>query len=163
MHGEGKSIMPVRHGGTLNSRRAASPHVRLEEGEETWEVPDNLQVVLPQNWGKVDSAFHLFRGTINEYQTCLGTKTLGVSLQIDHLFTTSANAPQHPMVTYTGMGTVGLGPHGLLLYCNRSHTVRERTNTAESCCDDGSVAEQRSKREGVDTESVHNVMPSAGK
>ncbi|GFX59278.1 hypothetical protein TNCV_4216941 [Trichonephila clavipes] len=29
--------------------------------------------------------------------------------------------------------------------------------------DDGSVAEQRTKREGVDTESVHNVMPSAGK
>ncbi|GFW56386.1 kelch-like protein 5 [Trichonephila clavipes] len=39
----------------------------------------------------------------------------------------------------------------------------ERTNTAESCSDDRSVAEQRSKREGVDTESVHNVMPSAGK
>ncbi|GFV63388.1 hypothetical protein TNCV_138871 [Trichonephila clavipes] len=41
--------------------------------------------------------------------------------------------------------------------------IRERTNTAESCGDDGSVAEQRTKREGVDTESVHNVMPSAGK
>ncbi|GFW50435.1 uncharacterized protein TNCV_2887401 [Trichonephila clavipes] len=39
----------------------------------------------------------------------------------------------------------------------------ERTNTAESCSDDGSVAEQRTKREGVDTESVHNVMLSAGK
>ncbi|GFY14736.1 hypothetical protein TNCV_647801 [Trichonephila clavipes] len=41
--------------------------------------------------------------------------------------------------------------------------TRERTNTAESCSDDGSVTEQRTKREGVDTESVHNVMPSAGK
>ncbi|GFW21928.1 gag-pol [Trichonephila clavipes] len=39
----------------------------------------------------------------------------------------------------------------------------ERTNTVESCSDDGSVAEQRTKREGVDTESFHNVMPSAGK
>ncbi|GFV57182.1 hypothetical protein TNCV_2557871 [Trichonephila clavipes] len=27
----------------------------------------------------------------------------------------------------------------------------------------GSVAEQRTKREGVDTERVHNVMPSAGR
>ncbi|GFX80367.1 glycerol-3-phosphate dehydrogenase [Trichonephila clavipes] len=42
-------------------------------------------------------------------------------------------------------------------------TVKERTNTAESSSDDESVAEQRTKREGVDTESVHNVMPSAGK
>ncbi|GFX63340.1 hypothetical protein TNCV_3619431 [Trichonephila clavipes] len=40
--------------------------------------------------------------------------------------------------------------------------IKGRTNTAESCSDDGSVAEQRTKREGVDTESVHNVMPSAG-
>ncbi|GFS89089.1 hypothetical protein TNCV_1258451 [Trichonephila clavipes] len=39
----------------------------------------------------------------------------------------------------------------------------ERTNTAESCSGDESVAEQRTKREGVDTESVHNVMSSAGK
>ncbi|GFX42363.1 hypothetical protein TNCV_110831 [Trichonephila clavipes] len=45
----------------------------------------------------------------------------------------------------------------------RLQNTRERTNTAESCSDDGSVAEQRTKREGVDTESVHNVMPSAGK
>ncbi|GFX50344.1 hypothetical protein TNCV_338791 [Trichonephila clavipes] len=41
--------------------------------------------------------------------------------------------------------------------------LRERTNTAESCSDDESAAEQRKKRKGVDTESVHNVMPSAGK
>ncbi|GFY20111.1 uncharacterized protein TNCV_2148041 [Trichonephila clavipes] len=37
--------------GTLNSRRAASPLVRLMEGEERWETPDHLQGVLPQNWG----------------------------------------------------------------------------------------------------------------
>ncbi|GFV97284.1 hypothetical protein TNCV_2037941 [Trichonephila clavipes] len=42
-------------------------------------------------------------------------------------------------------------------------SARERTNTAESRSDDGSVTEQRTKREGVDTESVHNEMPSAGK
>ncbi|GFX37581.1 hypothetical protein TNCV_3201051 [Trichonephila clavipes] len=35
----------------LNSHRAASPLVRLVEGEERWEAPDHLQDVLPQNWG----------------------------------------------------------------------------------------------------------------
>ncbi|GFW27828.1 hypothetical protein TNCV_767081 [Trichonephila clavipes] len=32
----------------------------------------------------------------------------------NHVIRTSANAPQRSMVTYTGMGTVGPGPHGLL-------------------------------------------------
>ncbi|GFS57886.1 uncharacterized protein TNCV_2909661 [Trichonephila clavipes] len=39
------------HGGTLNSRRAASPLVRLVEGEERWEFSDHSQSVLPLNWG----------------------------------------------------------------------------------------------------------------
>ncbi|GFS86101.1 hypothetical protein TNCV_1583471 [Trichonephila clavipes] len=34
-----KCIVPLRHGGTLNSRRAASPLMRLVEGEERWEPP----------------------------------------------------------------------------------------------------------------------------
>ncbi|GFT45740.1 hypothetical protein TNCV_2671711 [Trichonephila clavipes] len=34
----------------------------------------------------------------------------------DHLIKTSAHAPQHPMVTYTAMGTVGSDPHGLLCH-----------------------------------------------
>ncbi|GFS97320.1 hypothetical protein TNCV_1824811 [Trichonephila clavipes] len=38
----------------------------------------------------------------------------GVSLQTDHLIGTSAHAPQGTMVTYTGMGLLGPGPHGLL-------------------------------------------------
>ncbi|GFV41184.1 uncharacterized protein TNCV_1102471 [Trichonephila clavipes] len=46
-----KCIVPLRHGGTLNSRRAASFLVRLVE-EERWEVPDHHQGVLPQNWGE---------------------------------------------------------------------------------------------------------------
>ncbi|GFW17802.1 transposable element Tc3 transposase [Trichonephila clavipes] len=65
--------------------------------------------------GKVDSTFHrYFSGSINEYQACLGTQTLIISLQTDHQISTSAHAPQLPMVTNTGMGTVGPGPHGLL-------------------------------------------------
>ncbi|GFV44888.1 hypothetical protein TNCV_4966421 [Trichonephila clavipes] len=32
-------------------------------------------------------------------------------LQTDHLIGTSSNAPQRPLVTYTEMGTVGLGSH----------------------------------------------------
>ncbi|GFT86482.1 cullin-4A [Trichonephila clavipes] len=39
-------------GGTLNSRRPASPLVRLMEGEERWEAPDHHQSFLPQNWGE---------------------------------------------------------------------------------------------------------------
>ncbi|GFV97307.1 uncharacterized protein TNCV_2038171 [Trichonephila clavipes] len=35
-----KCIVPSQHGGTLNSRRAGSPLVRLVEGEERWEAPD---------------------------------------------------------------------------------------------------------------------------
>ncbi|GFV43130.1 uncharacterized protein TNCV_1410271 [Trichonephila clavipes] len=46
-----KCKVPSRHGVTLNSRRAASPLVRLVEGEERWEAPDHPQCVLPQNWG----------------------------------------------------------------------------------------------------------------
>ncbi|GFX42684.1 uncharacterized protein TNCV_2196431 [Trichonephila clavipes] len=39
-----KCIVPLRYGGTLNSRRAASPLVWLVEGVERWEVPDHPQV-----------------------------------------------------------------------------------------------------------------------
>ncbi|GFY17128.1 uncharacterized protein TNCV_1089041 [Trichonephila clavipes] len=35
--------------GTLNNRGAASPLVRLVEGEERWEAPDHPQGILPQN------------------------------------------------------------------------------------------------------------------
>ncbi|GFY05298.1 hypothetical protein TNCV_2207441 [Trichonephila clavipes] len=36
--------------GTLNSRRADNPLVRLMEEEERWEAPDNSQCVLPLNF-----------------------------------------------------------------------------------------------------------------
>ncbi|GFV77475.1 uncharacterized protein TNCV_1070041 [Trichonephila clavipes] len=44
-----KCIVPLRHGGTLNSRRAANPLVWLVEEVERWEASDSG--VLPQNWG----------------------------------------------------------------------------------------------------------------
>ncbi|GFU06187.1 uncharacterized protein TNCV_4764971 [Trichonephila clavipes] len=46
-----KCIVPLRHWSTLNSRRAASPLVRLLEGQERWEALDYFQGVLSQNWG----------------------------------------------------------------------------------------------------------------
>ncbi|GFV12783.1 uncharacterized protein TNCV_1367531 [Trichonephila clavipes] len=46
-----KCIVPARHGCTLNNRRAASPLVRLVEGEERWEASDHPQSVLSLNWG----------------------------------------------------------------------------------------------------------------
>ncbi|GFV29025.1 uncharacterized protein TNCV_1378761 [Trichonephila clavipes] len=48
-----KCIVPARHGGTLNSRRAASPFVRLVEGEERWKASDHPQSV-PLNWGGIE-------------------------------------------------------------------------------------------------------------
>ncbi|GFW86007.1 uncharacterized protein TNCV_1968151 [Trichonephila clavipes] len=39
-----KCIVPSRHGGTVNSRRAASPLLWLVEGEERWVSPDHPQV-----------------------------------------------------------------------------------------------------------------------
>ncbi|GFX24133.1 cullin-4A [Trichonephila clavipes] len=50
----GRCGTPLRHGSTLNSRRAASPLVRLVEGEERWEVHDHPQDVLPQNWDETE-------------------------------------------------------------------------------------------------------------
>ncbi|GFW56814.1 uncharacterized protein TNCV_160441 [Trichonephila clavipes] len=50
-----KCIVPARHGGTLNNRRAASPLVWLVEGEERWEASDHPQSVLPLNWGGIES------------------------------------------------------------------------------------------------------------
>ncbi|GFV33421.1 uncharacterized protein TNCV_4164581 [Trichonephila clavipes] len=49
-----KWIVPSRHGGTLNSHRAASPLVRLVEEEKRWEAPDHPQSILPQNWGETE-------------------------------------------------------------------------------------------------------------
>ncbi|GFT25397.1 uncharacterized protein TNCV_182251 [Trichonephila clavipes] len=49
-----KCIVPLRHGGTYNNRRAASSLVRLVEGEERREAPHQPQGVLPQNWGEIE-------------------------------------------------------------------------------------------------------------
>ncbi|GFV25039.1 uncharacterized protein TNCV_885051 [Trichonephila clavipes] len=47
-------IVPSRQGGTLNSREAASPLVKLVEGEEKWEAPDHPQGILSLNWGETE-------------------------------------------------------------------------------------------------------------
>ncbi|GFY32478.1 uncharacterized protein TNCV_3559861 [Trichonephila clavipes] len=60
-----KCIVPSRHGGTLNSRRAVSSLVRLVEVEGRWEAPDHPQGDLPQNWGETE---------LNNSVTCLGLK-----------------------------------------------------------------------------------------
>ncbi|GFW15057.1 uncharacterized protein TNCV_983491 [Trichonephila clavipes] len=49
-----KYIVPVRHGGTLNSRRAANAFVKLVEEEERWDASDRPQSVLPLNWGGIE-------------------------------------------------------------------------------------------------------------
>ncbi|GFV44376.1 uncharacterized protein TNCV_999001 [Trichonephila clavipes] len=49
-----KCIVPLRHEGTLNSRRDSNPLVRLVEEKESWETPDHPQGALPQNWGETE-------------------------------------------------------------------------------------------------------------
>ncbi|GFX64273.1 uncharacterized protein TNCV_1499971 [Trichonephila clavipes] len=49
-----KCIVPLRHGGTLNSRQAASPLMWLVEGEERLEAPGNPQGFLLLNWGGIE-------------------------------------------------------------------------------------------------------------
>ncbi|GFW65061.1 uncharacterized protein TNCV_393271 [Trichonephila clavipes] len=58
-------IVPSLYEGTLNNRRAANSLVRLVLGEEKWEVPDNPQGVLPQNWGGAEE---------NRTDTCMVIK-----------------------------------------------------------------------------------------
>ncbi|GFU17172.1 uncharacterized protein TNCV_1854081 [Trichonephila clavipes] len=45
-----KCIVPLPHGGILNSCRATSPLVWLVEGEERWETPGHPLGFLPLNW-----------------------------------------------------------------------------------------------------------------
>ncbi|GFW55624.1 hypothetical protein TNCV_120081 [Trichonephila clavipes] len=44
------ALLPLQHGGTLNSHGASSPFMRLVEGEERWEASDHHRGVLPPNW-----------------------------------------------------------------------------------------------------------------
>ncbi|GFT81341.1 transposable element Tc1 transposase [Trichonephila clavipes] len=50
-HRPNRYSVPLRHGGTLNSRRAASHFDWLVEGKERWEAPGHLLGFLPLNWG----------------------------------------------------------------------------------------------------------------
>ncbi|GFX05407.1 putative transposase [Trichonephila clavipes] len=55
-----KCIVPALHGVILNSRRAASPLVKLVEGEERWEASDCPQCsLLKLGWNPAKSFCHL--------------------------------------------------------------------------------------------------------
>ncbi|GFX72441.1 hypothetical protein TNCV_3601201 [Trichonephila clavipes] len=56
---------PSQHGGTLKSRRAASPLGNLVEGDEKWEATDQGPFLLPQNWDGIES---------NRTDTCMVLK-----------------------------------------------------------------------------------------
>ncbi|GFX01948.1 uncharacterized protein TNCV_371371 [Trichonephila clavipes] len=58
-------IVSSWHVSTLNSRRAASPLVRLVKLEERWEAPGHPQGVLPQSWGETE---------LNRSVTCMVVK-----------------------------------------------------------------------------------------
>ncbi|GFV80960.1 hypothetical protein TNCV_2269441 [Trichonephila clavipes] len=54
--------VPPRHGGTLNSRRAKSPLVRLVAGYERWKAPDPPPGCSPSKLGgnRAKSYRHLY-------------------------------------------------------------------------------------------------------
>ncbi|GFX50460.1 hypothetical protein TNCV_770321 [Trichonephila clavipes] len=56
-----KCIVPSRHWGTLNSHRAASPLVRLVEGEERWEAFDQYRIfsLKKLGWNQAKLYYHL--------------------------------------------------------------------------------------------------------
>ncbi|GFX72433.1 cullin-4A [Trichonephila clavipes] len=60
-----KCIVPSRHEGTLNRRRAASPLVRLITGDKRWETLTVPQGVLPHNLGGIE---------LNRTVTCMARK-----------------------------------------------------------------------------------------
>ncbi|GFX33879.1 uncharacterized protein TNCV_3962881 [Trichonephila clavipes] len=62
-----QTVLCPLFGGTLNSHRAASPLVRLVDGEEMWEAPGHSQAVLPQNWGETE---------LNHSLTCMVLKAM---------------------------------------------------------------------------------------
>ncbi|GFX07827.1 hypothetical protein TNCV_4160961 [Trichonephila clavipes] len=80
-----KSIVPLRHGGTLNSRRTSSPLVRLVEEKERWESSDDPQ--LGYNLDKSSSVAGLLDKCPKTY--LLNTRTL----HFDHL------TPHLPVLT----------------------------------------------------------------
>ncbi|GFU02425.1 transposable element Tc1 transposase [Trichonephila clavipes] len=56
-----KCIVPSRHGGSLNSRRAASPLVRLVEEKERWEAPGHPRCPpLKLGFKRTKSYSHLY-------------------------------------------------------------------------------------------------------
>ncbi|GFU88556.1 hypothetical protein TNCV_4442331 [Trichonephila clavipes] len=63
--------MPSRQRSTLNSRRAASPLVRLVERKERLEASDHPQGAFPQNWGENGS---------NRTVTCMELKATAFAM-----------------------------------------------------------------------------------
>ncbi|GFT86828.1 uncharacterized protein TNCV_4164001 [Trichonephila clavipes] len=57
-----KCIVPSRHGGTLNSRRAASPLSKLLAGDERWEAPNPPLGCSPAKlvWNRAKTYCHLY-------------------------------------------------------------------------------------------------------
>ncbi|GFV78390.1 hypothetical protein TNCV_95471 [Trichonephila clavipes] len=68
-----EKAVPLRYGGTLNNRRAASFLVKLMEKKEGWEVPDHPQDILPQNWSGTEPNCTVtcvaFKATANDSRT----------------------------------------------------------------------------------------------
>ncbi|GFX53741.1 hypothetical protein TNCV_1596871 [Trichonephila clavipes] len=69
-----KYIVPLWHGGTLISRQAISPFVRLVEREERWKTPDPPRVFSLKIWVK-PSKIVLSPAWCSNLRTTKGLKT----------------------------------------------------------------------------------------
>ncbi|GFV53137.1 hypothetical protein TNCV_4954231 [Trichonephila clavipes] len=61
--------MPLRHWGTLNSRRATGPLIRLVEGKERWEAPAPKYCSLKLGWHRAKNrtaTFTVLKATAND-------------------------------------------------------------------------------------------------
>ncbi|GFX64967.1 uncharacterized protein TNCV_451051 [Trichonephila clavipes] len=82
-----KFIVPLRHGGPLNSRQAVIPLVRLMEGDEMWEASDHSQGVLPLNWGRTEPnnstvTCMVLKATSNDRRTTSSLNFVGLALML---------------------------------------------------------------------------------
>ncbi|GFX26324.1 hypothetical protein TNCV_949221 [Trichonephila clavipes] len=88
----------------------------------------SIPISLPPTLNDTENRAQWSSGSVSRFHTT-GS---GSVPETDQLFGTSAQAPQRPMVTYTGMDRVGPGPHGLLRHYFEISVPRTTTSSSNS-------------------------------
>ncbi|GFW43314.1 hypothetical protein TNCV_2923621 [Trichonephila clavipes] len=87
----------------------------FDTGHQQMKYEESIQSQKSRNKmeAKSSATFFSISMSANIIKTIPGIKRYAAA-RTDNLIGTSAHASQRPMVMYTEIGTVGLGPHGLL-------------------------------------------------